>query len=58
MRHDGLSTFVTDNNTRNGTFVNGDRLTKERELLDGNVIEMCGMVIEFHKDAPVDQLSQ
>jgi hypothetical protein len=35
-----LSFTIEDLQSRNGTFVNGERLTGERELLPGNVIEL------------------
>ena len=46
----GTRIFVVDNNTRNGTLVNGEQLTSERELVDGDVIEICGTFLEFHAD--------
>jgi pSer/pThr/pTyr-binding forkhead associated (FHA) protein len=58
VRVDGAKTFVTDNKTRNGTLVNGVPLTGERELVEGDVIEICGIALEFRADMPVDQLAR
>ena len=57
VRVDAGKAFVADNNTRNGTLVNGEPLTGERELADGDVIEICGITLAFHADVPADQLA-
>ena len=50
VRVDGTKTFVADNHTRNGTRVNGEPLVGQRELKDGDIIEICGHFLEFHAD--------
>jgi phosphoserine phosphatase RsbU/P len=54
VRRDGAKIFAADNNTRNGTFVNGERLTGEHELAHGDLIVICGVVLEFHADEQTD----
>ena len=50
VRLDGAVAFVADNNTRNGTRVNGERLVGQRALLDGDIVEICGIFLMFHAD--------
>ena len=42
---------VTDLNSRHGTFVNGERVTRPRRLLSGDVITLGGAVLVVHRSA-------
>ena len=57
VRCHGDKTYLTDNHTKNGTYVNGERLSGERELADGDRIEVCDVVLEFHATMSADQLA-
>ena len=52
---EGNKTVVADNHTRNETLVNGDRLIGERELVDGDLIEICGILLRFHADEKTER---
>ena len=43
--------------SRNGTFVNGRRVTSPRRLRDGDRISVCGVRLIFHAGPGLDQLS-
>ena len=58
VRVDDGKTFVADNNTRNGTLVNGVPLSGERELTDGDVVEICGISLAFRADVPANQVAR
>lgn len=42
--------WISDNNSRNGTFVNQERLTEERELTDGCAISIGDYTIRYKDD--------
>ena len=52
VRIDGDTTYLADNQSRNGTYINDDRLMGERALTDGDVITICGVIFEYHAEAP------
>lgn len=54
-RVDGAKTYVKDCQSRNGTFINGNRLIGEHRVLDGDVIQICGVRFEYRDEcAPGD----
>ncbi|MFM7035259.1 MAG: SpoIIE family protein phosphatase [Planctomycetia bacterium] len=45
---DGNAVFVEDLQSRNGTFINGNRLTGRRALDDGDEVKICDRRLLFH----------
>jgi len=45
----GSDYFLEDLHSRNGTWLNRDRLTKRRQLSDGDSIRISEMILEFHR---------
>ncbi len=68
MRFDGVSVFVEDLNSANGTFINGDKLTNKIEIKNGDQVSIgVSTVLKFslnnqldaeYKDYIDDQLSK
>ena len=48
LRVDDGRVFVADLGSYNGTTVNGDPLTGERELRTGDVVQVCATMLVFH----------
>ncbi len=48
ITHEGAMFFVQDMGSRNGTFVNGQRVADRSPLRDGDQILICAMLLEFH----------
>jgi len=44
--------FVEDLNSRNGTFVNDQRLEQRRQLAEGDVLAICGAAFVFRRKLP------
>lgn len=43
--------FVEDLNSRNGTFVNDQRIEGRRKLAEGDELKICDVAFQFHEDA-------
>lgn len=52
----GECCYVRDNQSRNGTLVNGDRVAEETALRDGDRLDICGVELIFHTEDPADEL--
>lgn len=52
IRQDGEGFVIEDLSSRNGTFVNGERLTQPRLLADQDVVRLGKVVLTFHLAVP------
>ena len=52
VRLEGGKAFLNDKTSRNGTYLNHDRLFGEQELLDGDLIQICDYHIFFRDALP------
>ncbi len=50
--NEGANLFVEDLKSRNGTFVNDHQLSARHQLLDGDKVRICDVVLTFHGDVP------
>jgi serine phosphatase RsbU (regulator of sigma subunit) len=48
----GVAFFVEDLHSRNGTFVNDDRVEGRRRLVENDQIKICDLVFVFHLGSP------
>lgn len=55
---EGAHFFVEDLGSRNGTFVNGERVNSRCQLAENDRVKICNLLFTFHNDLPGAEVSE